>query len=84
MSTQEVSAEQFAQLFHQYHQALENDPEGTNDQALAPWNEVPEEERTRMVDATRLALQEIDIVGRREQKLKDNYFAKPGEAEWGC
>jgi hypothetical protein len=84
MSTQEVSAEQFAQLFHRYHQALENDPEGTNDQELAPWNEVPEEERTRMVDATRLALQEIEIMGRQEQKRKDNYFAKPGEAEWGC
>lgn len=84
MSTQEVSAEQFAQLFHRYHQALENEPECANDPAFAPWNEVPEEKRTRMVDATRLALQEIEVIGRQEQKREDNHFAKPGEAEWGC
>jgi hypothetical protein len=84
MSTQEVSAEQFAELFHRYHQALENDPEGSDDQTLAPWREVPEEKRNRMIDATRLALLEIETMARQEQRREDNYFARPGEAEWGC
>ena len=67
--------EQFAQLFHRYRQALENDPEGTHDQALPAWHEVPEEERTRLVDATRLALREMEIIGREAKKREDSYFA---------
>lgn len=82
MSTQEVLPEQFAQLFHRYHQVLENDPEGTHDQALPAWHEIPEEERTRLVDASRLALREMEIIA--AKKRENSYFAKPGEAEWGC
>jgi len=84
MSIQEISAEQFAELFHRYHQALTHDSEGTNGRAVAPWNQVPEEEKNRLVDAARLALLEIETMERQAQKPHGNYFAKPGEAEWGC
>jgi len=77
MSIQEVSAEQFAQLFHHYHQALANDSGRNGD-----WADLEPAERARMIAAARLALLET------EQTLTarpaTNYFAKPGEAEWGC
>ncbi len=47
------------------------------------WQDVPQPERSRMVAAIRLALLEMDT----SPEPKDDsrrYFAKPGEAEWGC
>ena len=83
MSLQEVLPEQLAQLFHHYHQALgpqfacdtEADPE--------PWEQVPSQEKKRMIAAARLALLEL---AESDQQRADSrkYFAKPGEAEWGC
>jgi uncharacterized membrane-anchored protein YhcB (DUF1043 family) len=77
MSTiQEVSAEQLARLFHHYHQALAHDCD-------ASWDTTPDSERKRMVAAARLALLELSttpapsVPGRK-------YYAKPGEADWGC
>jgi len=78
MSIQEVSAERFAQLFHHYHQALGNDSGGTND----AWADLAPADKARMIAATRLALLETEhILTARPAR---NYFAKPGEAEWGC
>jgi hypothetical protein len=81
MSIQEVSPEQFAQLFHHYNQALADDFRG-GDEATASeaWADVPAVERNRMVAAARLALQEAQHNARESRR----YFAKPGEAEWGC
>jgi len=78
MSIEEVSAEQFAQLFHHYHQALANDSGGTND----GWADLEPAERARMVAAARLALLETEQTA--TPRPARNYFAKPGEAEWGC
>jgi len=36
-----------------------------------------------MVAAARLALLELDSIGD-EREDSRRYFAKPGEAEWGC
>ena len=81
MSIQEVPVERFAQLFHYYHQALANDSGSgaivrTND----AWADVPPTEKSRMIAAARLALLELTPVERPPKA----YFAKPGEAEWGC
>jgi len=81
MSIQEVPVERFAQLFHYYHQALANDSGSaatvrTND----AWADVPPTEKSRMIAAARLALLELTPVERPPRP----YFAKPGEAEWGC
>jgi len=50
---------------------------------LGNWNAIPAEERNRMVAAARLALLELETTGRMEDDSR-RYFAKPGEAEWGC
>ena len=87
MSLQEVLPEQLAELFHHYHQALGPDfaadtkPDTKAD--LESWEQVPSQEKNRMIAAARLALLEL---GAHEELRNDSrkYFAKPGEAEWGC
>jgi len=79
MSTQEVFVQQFERLFHHYREALS--PEAK--QESATWNSLPLQERNRMVAAARLAILELET----NSHLQDDsrrYFAKPGEAEWGC
>ncbi len=81
---QEVSAEQLARLFHHYHQALAHDCDSQErENNPACWDTTPDSERKRMVAAARLALLELSttpappVPGRK-------YYAKPGEADWGC
>jgi hypothetical protein len=80
MSLQEVLPEQLAELFHHYHQALGPDFAGGAPADPQPWDQVPAQEKNRMIAAARLALLEI---GTKQQDAR-RYFAKPGEAEWGC
>jgi hypothetical protein len=79
MSTQEVFVQQFARLFHHYRDALSPEAE----QGSASWNLVPADERHRLVAAARLAILELETNARMEDDSR-RYFAKPGEAEWGC
>jgi hypothetical protein len=83
MSIQEVSPEKLAELFHHYHQALGPDFGGASKSAPQSWDEVPQQEKRRVVAAARLALLEIASTAR-EWEDSRRYFAKPGEAEWGC
>ncbi len=83
MSIHKESAEQLAELFHHYHQALESDRGCQTDQSHESWKNLPLQDRTRMVDAARLALLELDFE-EEKRKTSRRYFAKPGEAEWGC
>jgi hypothetical protein len=86
MSIQEVSAEQLAKLFHHYHEALahgcDSHGEDSCDAAEASaWDRASQQERKLMVAAARLALLELSTtpaVPRRK------YYARPGEADWGC
>ena len=81
MSIQEVTPEQLAELFHHYHQALAPDFGCTSSNPEA-WERVPQKEKNRLVAAARLALLELTSTPNdHDSKL---YFAKPGEAEWGC
>jgi hypothetical protein len=82
MSIQEVSAERFAQLFHQYQQALANEGDAAHSCPKDAWSNVPPSERTLMIAAARLALLEVELLPSERQSRR--YFAKPGEAEWGC
>ena len=82
MSIQEVSAEQLAELFHHYHQALGQDLDCASKPNAEAWEQVPQPEK-RLVAATRLALLELASTAR-EQEDSRRYFAKPGQAEWGC
>jgi hypothetical protein len=74
MSIDEVSAEQLAELFHHYHQAL-----GPGDS----WEQLPQQEKGRLIAAAHLALVELTSTAK-ERANSRRYFAKPGEAEWGC
>lgn len=86
MSTAEVEPERLAELFYHYHEALGAHSAGDRSQCSpackAPaWNEVPLQEKTRLVAATRLALLELQSTASAPPKP---YFAQPGAAEWGC
>jgi hypothetical protein len=81
MSIQEVSAEQLAELLHHYHQALGPDFGCASKPNAEPWEQIPQQEKIRLVAATRLAL--LELAGTATEDTR-RYFAKPGEAEWGC
>ena len=80
MSTQEVFVQRFARLFHHYREALP--PEAEQDGATL--NAIPTGERRRFVEAARLAILELETSVHKEENDSRRYFAKPGEAEWGC
>lgn len=83
MSIEEVSAERFAQLFHHYHQALGGNSENASHMRTCDaWANVPPSEKNRLIAATRLALLEVEVIPNGRESRR--YFAKPGEAEWGC
>jgi len=83
-SLQDVSAEQFAKLFHHYREALAHDYgcKGT-DHAASSWDRTPVSERKLLVEAAKLALEELGATTSTDHPSR-KYFATPGEAEWGC
>jgi hypothetical protein len=83
MSIQEVSAKELAEFFFHYHQALGPDFGFKKQAGSESWDELPIEERNRAVAAARLALLELGSTAK-EREDSRRYFAKPGEAEWGC
>lgn len=82
MSTEEVFVQQFAKLFVHYREALTMNGGSEAGKELHGLNEVPMAERERMVAAARLALFEMKSNARDHDSRR--YYAKPGEAEWGC
>lgn len=88
MSTiQEVNAEQLAKLFYNYREALAHGCAGhdsnENQKQESSWERTPQSERKLMVAAARLALLEL-LTTPAEFTPGRKYFAKPGEADWGC
>jgi hypothetical protein len=83
MSIQEATAERLAELFHHYHQALTADSNCSSDPQSESWEQVPQQEKKRLVSAARLTLLELCATPHKEGGTRC-YFAKPGEAEWGC
>jgi hypothetical protein len=93
-SLQNVSPEVLAKLFHHYTEALANDfddqksddqrnDDRKNREATLSWEQASQNERKLMVAAARLTLLELDAISD-DQQANRRYFAKPGEAEWGC
>jgi hypothetical protein len=56
---------------------------GKGSEGRGSWKEVPQPEKSRLVAAARLALLELDSMTN-ERARSRQYFAQPGEAEWGC
>jgi hypothetical protein len=84
MSIQEVSAEELAKLFHHYQGALFEDYHALHKEGTPQsWEQVPQNERKLMVAAARLALLELGATAK-PAAVDRRYFAKPGEADWGC
>jgi len=83
MLIEEVSAERLAQLFHHYHQALGAESDHARHlRTCDVWASVPPAEKNRLIAAARLALLEVEVIPVESESRR--YFAKPGEAEWGC
>jgi hypothetical protein len=83
-SIHNVSAEDLAKLFHHYKEALAHDFHShASKEADFSWEEAPQNERKLMIAAARLTLLELVAAAELEQANRQ-YFAKPGEADWGC
>jgi hypothetical protein len=83
MSIKDVSAEKLAELFHHYHQTLGAHHNGSTGFNAEGWQQIPQQERNCLVAAARLTLLDLtSSAGKQERERR--YFAKPGEAEWGC
>jgi len=83
-SLQNVSAEDLAKLFHHYHEALAHDFHGhMSREATFSWEQASQNDRKLMIAAAQLTLLELGTT-REEEQANRQYFAKPGEAEWGC
>ncbi|HWY22739.1 MAG TPA: hypothetical protein VNX26_16040 [Candidatus Acidoferrum sp.] len=59
------------------------DTSGKGSEGNGSWKEVPQQEKSRLVAAACLALLELDSMTNDRAKSRQ-YFAQPGEAEWGC
>jgi hypothetical protein len=86
MSTiQEVNPEQLAKIFHHYHEALAQDcGSRDNPEASSSWDRTPQNQRKLMVAAARLTLLELSNTPPISSNANRKYYAKPGEADWGC
>jgi hypothetical protein len=82
MSIEEVSAEKLAELFHHYHQVLGPEFGSPRRVSLESWEDLPRDEKNRIVAAARLALLQVAADSKHAEDSR-RYFAKPGEAEWG-
>ena len=84
MSTiQDVTAEQLAKLFHNYREALGHDGASNERGETSSWDCTSPSERKLMVAAARLALLELSTTPEPSSPGR-KYYAKPGEADWGC
>jgi hypothetical protein len=83
-SMNNVCAEDLAKLFHHYHEALAHDFHGqASREAEVSWEQAQQNERKLMIAAARLTLLELAASSEGERTDR-KYFAKPGEADWGC
>lgn len=81
---QNVSAEELAKVFHHYHEALAHDFHGSvGRKPEVSWEEARPAERKLMIAAARLTLLELAEASCQAHPDRP-YFAKPGEADWGC
>ena len=80
MWIEEAAPERLAEFLRHYHQALEAFGKGSES---GSWKEMGKPEKNRLVAAAYLILLGLDST-RNESAKSRQYFAEPGEAEWGC
>jgi hypothetical protein len=79
---QNVQPEELARLFHQYQEMLAPDFDCKAESSPC-WEKTPSNERRLLIAVARLTLDELTFTTGEAQPTRP-YFAKPGEAEWGC
>jgi hypothetical protein len=83
-SIQDVSAEQLARVFHHYQEALAHDYQCKSHEGKASsWDRTPKSEKDLLLAAAHLTLEELGATCSPDHPSR-KYFAKPGEADWGC
>lgn len=80
MWIEEVSPERLAEFFRHYHRALEVLGKGSES---GSWKEMAKPEKNRLVAVAHLILLGLDSTQKESAKPRQ-YFAEPGEADWGC
>ena len=87
---QDVNAEQLARIFHHYQEALAQDDhthatgtETPDAEGATSWERTAPDERQLMVAAARLTLLELSTTPAPAGPTR-KYYAKHGEADWGC
>jgi hypothetical protein len=88
---QTISAEELAKLFHQYQRTLAPIFECESASTSADWDQARPKQRKLMIATARLVLSDLMTLGKKQEAEPQNqetpsrpYFAKPGQAEWGC
>ena len=79
---EDIDAEVLARIFHHYQGALavkDDRPESED----PSWEHTPPKTRRLMIDAARLTLKELSSPAAQPEPSRE-FYAKPGEAEWGC
>jgi len=79
MWIEEVPPERLAEFVRHFHRTLEVFAKG-NESAF--WKEIAEPDKNRLVAGARLTI--FGLHSTNESAKPRQYFAKPGEAEWGC
>ncbi len=81
MSAHDVFVEEFAKLFVHYQEALKLTGSEVKQLGSINREDLTSVERERMVAAARLALLELEAENHENSR---RWYARPGEAEWGC
>ena len=86
-----ISPEELAQLFHRYYGVLAGCLDGRT--GGPAWDEIDTHQRRLMIATARLVLDDLaakqragdtsELTAAPEDRNR-SYFAKPGQAEWGC
>lgn len=77
-----VDAEELARIFHHYQGALAVRKDRVDGEGSS-WERAPQKARRLMIDAARLTLEELSCAPAAQEPARE-FYAKPGEAEWGC
>jgi hypothetical protein len=94
---EDVDAEELARIFYHYQDALAVTPEPPANKDScnhdspdhnprnhdSSWEHAPQPTRRLMIDAARLTLKESSRPAAQPNTAR-KFYAKPGEAEWGC
>jgi hypothetical protein len=80
MHIKKLAPERSAEFFHHYNRALEIFGKGSES---GSWEETAKPEKNRSSAAVGLILLELDSTKSPSARSRQ-YFAEPGEAEWGC